>query len=93
MLEAKNQGHNAKVFSKKRSSLKIIVNFPQNLRALQKKVIKMFSQDLWHAPRQNNLGPFSTSAGPVLKPRTEHFPGLAGIEAMAKNLTFKAKDY
>ena len=72
MLEAKDQGHNAKVISQKRSSLQKFRKFSEKFKRSpgKKMYSKIFSQALRRFSRQNKigheLGPFSISQKIVL---------------------------
>ena len=88
MLEAKDQGHNAKVISKKEKvyTLQKFVNFPKNSGILQEKkcLQKVFASSLALSETKQNchhLGPFSARQknSAVLESRTGHFRRLAGF--------------
>ena len=94
-LEAKDQGHNAKVISKKKRKRSSLPKFKRSSR--QKNVFKIFfaSSLAFYKMKQNWSRPrpiFSKSKNSaVLELRTGHFRGLAGFDA--KDLTFEPKAF
>ena len=83
MLEAKakDQGHKAQVLSKKKKK-KV---FTKIFQAISTK--KRFPKNFSTAPQNFNIPKNSA----VLEPRTDQFSRTWGLEAKAKDLTFKAK--
>ena len=99
MLEAKDQGHKAQVFSKKKKKKKKV--FTKIFQAISKKKKKKVFTKIFQAISTKKRFPKNFSSATqnfnipknraVLEPRTGQFSRTWGLEAKAKDLTFEAK--